>query len=342
MARILVAGGLYEEEADESLREARKRFAAALGREIVARGHVLLGGCRTSLDAEVASAAAQEAVERQLDPRRVVRSWVTKTTTPSHSNGEIVRSRVDDWSHVPRRHTYPEPVREADVVIIVGGWDGTHFAASWARLAQKPLVPVATFGLAAAEIFDDELTDFERRYSASLALDEYQVLNRYLVDWAPDAVSSFAQDVVSLSERLVRSTDVFVIMSFAEDGHLLDAYDTFVRVCKDYGFRAFKVDDHLDAQQRIVSNIIESIRRSAFIIADVSDPRPNVFYELGYAQALAKDVITTAREGTQLPFDVFDVPTQYWDSQRTLEQKLRQGIEGLIGKHGWNRRRVAE
>jgi hypothetical protein len=68
---------------------------------------------------------------------------------------------------VPRRSTLPEPIQEANVVILLGGWDGTHYAASWARLANKPLVPVATFGLAAAEIFDDEMANFERRYSGS-------------------------------------------------------------------------------------------------------------------------------------------------------------------------------
>src|SRR5215467_2881544 len=99
MPKILVAGGLWEEDTDQQLRDARLRFAAALGREIIARGHVLLGGCRTHLDNEVATAAADQAVRQKKDPRRFVRSWVTKSTTPSHSVGEIVRSRMGDWGH---------------------------------------------------------------------------------------------------------------------------------------------------------------------------------------------------------------------------------------------------
>src|SRR5262245_16633993 len=102
MARILVAGGLREKEDVAALREARRFFAAELGREIIARGHILLGGCRTRLDAEVATAAATEAKQKRVDPRRVVRSWVTKSTTPSHEVGEIVRSRMQDWGRVPR------------------------------------------------------------------------------------------------------------------------------------------------------------------------------------------------------------------------------------------------
>jgi hypothetical protein len=147
-------------------------------------------------------------------------------------------------------------------------------------------------------------------------------------------VDAYAGEVASLSERLIRSTEVFVIISFSDEGHLLDAYDTFVRVCDKRGLKAYKVDDHLDAQRRIIPSIIEGIRRSAFVIADVSELKPNVLWELGYAQALSKDVITTAKEGTTLPFDIADVPTQFWDSQRCLSEKLEQSIDRLIGTYG--------
>lgn len=337
MARILVAGGLHEEDEDLALQTARKQFAAALGRKVVTQDHVLLGGCRTQLDADVATAAAAAALERGLDPRQVVRSWVTKTTTPAHDKGEIVRSRVTDWSHVPRGFVFPEPIQEADVVIIVGGWDGTHYAASWARLANKPLVPVAAFGLAAAEIFDDEISHFERRYAARMTLDEFRILNRLLPNYEPATVEEFAGDVVGLAERMITPTDVFVIMSFSDKGYLKDAYNTFRRVCKEPrgseagGFTAFKIDHHIDARQRIVPGIMDAIRRSAFIIADLSEPKPNVYFELGFAQALGKTVIATAYEGTELPFDVFDVPTLYWDCQDTLERKLKEALTRLLG-----------
>lgn len=332
MARILVAGGLYPEEDDPKLRDALQRFSKSLGRELIARRHVVLGGCRTSLDAVVAGAAEAAAIESQLEPKRFIRSWITSDDTPKHDKGEITHSRVSDWKHVPRGYAFPEPIREADVVVIVGGWDGTHYAASWARLANKPLVPVAAFGLAAREIFNDEQQNFERRYATRLTWDDYDTLNRVLPDpMTLEWLDNFAKDVVSLAERLIASKEVFIIMSFAEKGYLQDAYDTFCQVCEMNQFHGFKVDDHVDTNQRIVPTVLDSIRRSAFIIADVSEPRPNVYYELGYAQAIGKSVITTAYEGTQLPFDIFDVPTLYWNNQRTLRQELDKRIK-LIRK----------
>jgi hypothetical protein len=334
MARILVAGGLHTEDADAALGKARESFAAALGREIVIRGHVLLGGCRSTLDAVVANGASAAAIAAKLNPRVVIRSWVTKSTTPSHDVGEIVRSRVDDWRQVPRRYLYPESVQEADVVIIVGGRDGTHYAASWARLANKPIVPVAAFGLAAAEIFEDEVANFDRRPTGRITLEEFEILNRMLQVLDADTLSTFARDVVTLAERLITPTDVFVIMSFAEKGDLKDAYNTFLRVCKTAGFIAYKIDHHFDRSQRIVPAVMNAIRRSAFIISDLSEPSMNVYYEVGYAQALGKDVIATAREGTRLPFDLFDIPTIFWDSQDTLETKLKLEIGRLAPRFG--------
>jgi hypothetical protein len=69
-------------------------------------------------------------------------------------------------------------------VIVIGGWDGTHYAASWARTNQ-PLVPVAAFGLPAAEIYRDELQNFEKKHSARITGDEFGILNRLLINSSP-------------------------------------------------------------------------------------------------------------------------------------------------------------
>jgi hypothetical protein len=63
------------------------------------------------------------------------------------------------------------------------------------------------------------------------------------------------------------------------------------------------------------------------VIADVSDVSLNVFYEIGFAQALAKPVIVTAKKGTVLPFDIADVPVVFWDDQEALKDKLRRRIK---------------
>ena len=148
---------------------------------------------------------------------------------------------------------------------------------------------MAAFGLAAAEIYKDEVLTFKRRYGMRLTLNDYQALNRLLPDFNQETITEFAREIV-LAETSIASSEVFIVMSFADRGELKDAYNTFCRVCKDNEFRAYKVDHHVDAKQRIVPTIFDGIRCCAFVIADVTDAKPNVYYELGYARSLGKAV----------------------------------------------------
>jgi hypothetical protein len=62
----------------------------------------------------------------------------------------------------------------------------------------------------------------------------------------------------------------------------------------------------------------------------VAGIRPNVFYELGYADGLGGKVIVTAKKGTELPFDVKDIPTILWESQEDLGEDLRDRIQSVV------------
>lgn len=222
----------------------------------------------------------------------------------------------------------------ADAAIIVAGWEGTHRAANWARIAKKPLLPVATFGCAAEEIYRTELDEFNAHYASRVTRNEYEQLNRVLAERSPDTLQSCAEQIVSLAERIITPRDVFVIMSFSADPDLEDAYETFCTVCSSFLFNAYRVDHHIDGNKRIIPEIIENIKRSAFIIADVSEPRPNVYYEIGWGQALNKPVIVTAKEGTKLEFDIYDIPTLYWRNQKSLREGLLQRLYRLAKKSG--------
>jgi hypothetical protein len=61
-------------------------------------------------------------------------------------------------------------------------------------------------------------------------------------------------------------------------------------------------------------------------MVDLSEPMPNIYYELGFAQGLCKPVIITAHRGTPLPFDVADVPTIFREGQKQLKDRLREKL----------------
>ena len=321
--RLLVAGGFDANNAAQ--RERILAFGGALGAGIVEHGHVLLNGCRTELDTCVAEAAYRklEAMGEPEPDKRVI-SYVLDGVAPSHSCGTIIRSQLPDWELDKATFYIPEQLQEADAVILVGGFGGTLRAANWARIAGKPLLPFTAFGGAASEIYRQELRDFDAKYAGLVEKLEYEQLNSVKSDW-----SEHATDVVALAEKVAESRSVLVIMSYADREELEDTYATFEMVTEKLGYKCDRVTEK-NTEHRILPEILAQIRRAGFTIVDLTDLRENVFYELGYADGLGKQVIVTAKKGTQLPFDVADIPTIFWSGQQQLSRDLEERIRAVV------------
>jgi len=326
MLKILVAGGFDEGRVDQE-----KQFCAfseALGAGVIKHGHVLLNGCKTTFDAMVAEAAYRSVLESPAsDPANRIISYILSGEGPVHTFGTVLRSRLTDWDIGGEARLYiPETIQQADVVVLVGGFDGTYRAANWARIANKPLLPLASLGGAAARIYDQELSDFERKYAGLLDKIEFEQLNSVKSNLTDHAI-----DIIALAQKVAGSRYALVIMSYAPRADLKDAYATFCRVAEaqDMGFKCRRVNEK-NASDRILPEILDRIERSAFIIVDLTDLRPNVFYELGYADGLRKKVIVTAKKGTELPFDVKDIPTIFWESYEDLADDLRNRILEVV------------
>jgi nucleoside 2-deoxyribosyltransferase len=135
-----------------------------------------------------------------------------------------------------------------------------------------------------------------------------------------------ARHVVALLSSIVTGNKVFVVMSFQRESD--DTYATIERVCKAYRFEPDRTDKDATTD-RIYGRIVEGINRAAFVIADVTFKSVNVYYELGFAEALGKDVIIVAKKDAPLPFDTNDIPTIFFEDQTRLEEALRSRIGRL-------------
>jgi hypothetical protein len=322
MAKIFVAGAL------DFARDDAQQFVTALGAEVVGQGHTLLDGCRNEFDRQIAKSGAEAAEAQRLDARACVISYAAVDAQPIHSFGTVLRSRLATWGLESARLYIPEPIYDADAVVIVGGKEGTQCAANWARIAKKVLLPITAFGGAGQDVFEEEIRTFREKYSDRIERLQYDALNQVMTDPA-----KLAREVVALAARIQASSNVFTVISFANDPKLIDAFDTFKETCAEFSYDCGKVDDSADVE-RIIPAIFERIRRAAFVIADLTDQRPNVLYELGYAQGVGKPCIITAYKGTTLPFDVHDIPTIFWESQKQLKEQLRERIKAIASTHG--------
>jgi hypothetical protein len=323
MAKFLVIGSLtsYDPKSCELLER--------LAEEIAEQGHHLINGCRNEMDVIMAKSAHARLTQKGIDPGRRITCYVSPDAAPAHEFGTILKSQCSNWQSLASPGLdAPETVQLADVVMVIGGTNGTKCAANWARIERKPVLPLTTLGGSAVEIFEEELADFDKKYSDRVDKSEYEILNQISSDSA-----KIAKDAIALGARMITSKQVFVIMSFSEDPKLDDAYESFETICKEFGYECKRVDN-ASLMERIVPEIFNSIRKAAFVIVDLSEGKPNVYYELGFAQGSGKECIITAYKGTPLPFDVADIPTIFWEGQKQLKDRLREKLSVIASTQG--------
>lgn len=91
-------------------------------------------------------------------------------------------------------------------------------------------------------------------------------------------------------------------MPFAEE--FVDVYKFLIADGLDCAGYIVKRADDIKSQNNIIGDIIEGIISSDLIVADLTGANPNVYYELGIAHALNKNVILLTQEIDDLPFDL--------------------------------------
>jgi hypothetical protein len=78
----------------------------------------------------------------------------------------------------------------------------------------------------------------------------------------------------------------------------------------------------------IVSKIQSTIRESVAVIGDLSETKPNVMYEIGYAHALGKPVVhISSSPSDQLPFDV-----RNWNTIQYQKGRTHVLLEALVNR----------
>lgn len=83
-------------------------------------------------------------------------------------------------------------------------------------------------------------------------------------------------------------------------------------VCEKCGFRPER-SDIINEAGSITKKIIDDLKASDLVIADISGHNPNVFYEMGFRNCTGKPIIHLRTKGEKIPFDVNTVRTFEYD-----------------------------
>ena len=95
---------------------------------------------------------------------------------------------------------------------------------------------------------------------------------------------------------------VFVLMPFTLDWSDRIWKRVLQPTLDGLGVRAIRADDLYGRD--VVEDIWSGILGSRFVVADITDRNPNVFYELGLAHTVGKDVILLTQDVGDIPFDL--------------------------------------
>lgn len=127
----------------------------------------------------------------------------------------------------------------------------------------------------------------------------------------------------------------FVLMPFAEE--LSDVYRYLIADgLINAGYDVKRADDIL-SQNNILSDIVAGIVSSDLIVADLTGANPNVYYELGIAHALNKNVILLTQDIEELPFDlrsyrVVSYSVHFAKMNQAKEELYKLASEAIKGK----------
>lgn len=184
--------------------------------------------------------------------------------------------------------------------------------------------------------------------SASLTLNEVQYLIKYLKEAElveDSAVMSSAAlsitpkgyaHIAELDTHPSTSLEAFVAMWF--DSSMQAAYEDGIQMgIIDAGFRSIRIDQ-VEHSNKIDDEIVASIRRARFLVADFTskrdEPRGGVYYEAGFAHGLGIPVIWTCRADMidNIHFDTRQYNHITWQTPEELRARLKNRIEAVIGE----------
>jgi hypothetical protein len=126
---------------------------------------------------------------------------------------------------------------------------------------------------------------------------------------------------------------VFVAMPFSEEFQDIYEFGIYepIRRC---GYICERVDEPLFTGD-ILQRITQRISSAEFVVAELTGARANVYLEVGYAWGKNIPVITLAREGEKLQFDVSTHRCIFYRTIGQLAKELEKLVRSIYKRENW-------
>lgn len=135
------------------------------------------------------------------------------------------------------------------------------------------------------------------------------------------------------AKKIEEANAAFIIMAFSEQSSsglpLVDIHAAIKRGCKAENVDAHRADE-VEHSGSITDLILKQIRTHRFLISDLTHERPNVYYEIGYAHGMQKEVVLTAHKNTKVHFDIASHNVIFYSSGTELEDRISKRLRARI------------
>jgi hypothetical protein len=210
-------------------------------------------------------------------------------------------------------------------------WSGKEMNMQVAfSLVQRDLAFEQPFGFSfRRELLD--LTETEHEQEAKKIAEQYvhdEILNLERLQRIVRINPIFHGRDFLINERLI-----FVLAPFSEPFNTIFRDHIKPVVEQGSAFTCIRADDIYD-NKPIIEDIWKSISEARIVVAELTGRNPNVFYEVGVAHTVGKEVILVTQSMDDVPFDLRHLRCIVYDytprGAQTLETNLKNTIDGIM------------
>lgn len=181
----------------------------------------------------------------------------------------------------------------------------------------------------------------EDRKAQAITIIQYLIDAEYITKEKEEYNNNFTftvkgwERVDALQRENKKSNTVFIAMSFdTKDQRIVDAEESIKKAIVEAGYVPMIIKDK-EHNNFIMDELMYEIRKSAFVITDLTKQNQGAYFEAGYAKGLGKQVIFTCHKSDfdtgLVHFDTKQINTVIWEEKDEFIKGLIRRIEVTVG-----------
>ncbi|SBS61871.1 hypothetical protein [Vibrio atlanticus] len=141
------------------------------------------------------------------------------------------------------------------------------------------------------------------------------------------AGTDFLERIGADKNMSIKDKSVFVLTPLNPDFN--EDFEWVENAFRKHKYVCSKGND-VKVQSNLLSHIIKEMLASKFVVANIGGRNPNVFYELGIAHALGKDVILISRSVDDITFDLSSSQIIIFNTEEQLSSSIDEWLVSTL------------